>query len=63
MVYSLSGEDVTLAQTFPGKQYEASWFDPRTGSLQPIQHVSTSKGDVITKPDAQAWLLLFKPKY
>jgi hypothetical protein len=63
LVYSLSGEDVTLAQTLPGKDYEAEWFDPRTGLPQPIQNVSTSKGVAITKPDAGAWLLLFKPKY
>lgn len=62
LIYSLSGENITLAQTLPGKQYEALWFDPRTGSAQPIQNVSTTQNTVFTKPDAQPWLLLFKPK-
>jgi Family of unknown function (DUF6298)/Putative collagen-binding domain of a collagenase len=62
LIYSLSGESITLTQTLPGKQYEALWFDPRTGSEQPIQNLSTTQNTVFTKPDAQAWLLLFKPK-
>jgi hypothetical protein len=62
LIYSLSDENIILAQTLPGKQYEALWFDPRTGSVQPIQNVSITQNTVFTKPDAQAWLLLFKPK-
>jgi hypothetical protein len=62
LIYSLSGENITLAQTLPGKQYEALWFDPRTGSAQQIQNASTTQNTVFTKPDAQPWLLLFKPK-
>jgi hypothetical protein len=62
LIYSLSGENITLAQTLPGKQYEALWFDPRTGSAQQIQNVFTAQDTVFTKPDAQPWLLLFKPK-
>jgi hypothetical protein len=62
LIYSLSGENITLAQTLPGKQYEALWFDPRTGSTQQIQNASTTQNTVFTKPDAQPWLLLFKPK-
>jgi hypothetical protein len=62
LIYSLSGENITLAQALPGKQYEALWFDPRTGSVQQIQNVSISQNTVFTKPDTQPWLLLFKPK-
>jgi Family of unknown function (DUF6298)/Putative collagen-binding domain of a collagenase len=62
LIYSLSGEDVTLTQTLPAKHYEAMWFDPRTGSTQPIQNISITQNTVLTKPDAQAWLLLFNPK-
>ena len=62
LIYSLSGDSITLAQALPGKQYEALWFDPRTGSTQPIQNVTITQNTVFTKPDTQAWLLLFKPK-
>jgi hypothetical protein len=61
LIYSLSGENITLAQPLPGKQYEALWFDPRTGSVQQLQNISTAQNTVFTKPDAQSWLLLFKP--
>jgi Family of unknown function (DUF6298)/Putative collagen-binding domain of a collagenase len=62
LIYSLSGDDITLAQTLPGKQYEALWSDPRTGSIQQIQNAATTQNTVFKKPDAQPWLLLFKPK-
>jgi hypothetical protein len=62
LIYSLSGENITLTQTLPGKQYEGLWFDPRTGSAQQIQNLSTTQNTVFTKPDTQPWLLLFKPK-
>jgi hypothetical protein len=62
LIYSLSGEIITLAQALPGEQYEALWFDPRTGSIQQIQNASTAQNTVFAKPDAQAWLLLFQPK-
>jgi hypothetical protein len=63
LIYSPSGENITLAQTLPGKQYEALWFDPRTGSVQQLQSVSVTRNTVLAKPDDQAWLLLFRPKY
>jgi hypothetical protein len=62
LIYSLSGENITLARALPGKQYEALWFNPRNGSTQQIKNVSTMQNTVFTKPDAQSWLLLFKTK-
>jgi hypothetical protein len=62
LIYSLSGKNITLSQTLPAKQYEALWFDPRTGSTQQLQNVSSTQNTVFAKPDAQAWLLLFQPK-
>ena len=61
LIYSLSGSTIRLAQSLGQNNYQAIWFDPRTGKTQAIENQkSWNKGDVIRKPSDESWLLLLK---
>jgi hypothetical protein len=62
LFYSLSGTNITIAKALPAARYTAIWFDPRTGSAQPSQHVSGVASTVLEKPDTSDWLLLLTPE-
>jgi hypothetical protein len=61
LVYSLSGDDIAFARDLPAKEYNALWFDPRSGETQDARTVSGAAQTVVTKPDAREWLLLLAP--
>ena len=55
LVYSPAGATITLTQPLTGAR--AMWFNPRDGTTQP----ATLAGEIaITKPSAEAWLLLVR---
>jgi hypothetical protein len=58
LVYSLAGTAVKFAQALPREGYTGLWFDPQTGKTQPAEAVAP----VMTKPRAEAWLLLLRAK-
>jgi Family of unknown function (DUF6298)/Putative collagen-binding domain of a collagenase len=61
LIYSLSGNDITLMNALPAKTYKAMWFDPRTGATQDAKTAAGAAQTVLTKPDSRAWLLLLRP--
>jgi hypothetical protein len=62
VISSLSGNDISFARALPAKEYNATWFDPRTGTAQAPIMVSGAAHTVLSKPDAKEWLLLLQPK-
>lgn len=62
LIYSLSGDDITLASSLPAKAYKAMWFDPRTGTTQDAKEVAGVAQTALTKPDEREWLLLLTPR-
>ena len=57
LLYSLAGDSIELAKPLAGRGYTGLWFDPRTGSTQPLEG---AVGTAIRKPTADAWLLWLK---
>jgi hypothetical protein len=62
LIYSLSGDNITLAKALPATRYQALWFDPRSGKSTSSQPSTGGSGTVLTKPDPQPWLLLLRPE-
>ncbi|HEX8142416.1 MAG TPA: DUF6298 domain-containing protein [Pyrinomonadaceae bacterium] len=63
LIYSLSGPAITLARSLPRKEYDAIWFDPRTGKTRPLVAPTLwNKGAAIQKPSAEDWLLLARAR-
>jgi hypothetical protein len=62
LIYSLSGNEITVADALPAKRYKALWFDPRTGVARDAAFVAGSANAKWTKPDEREWLLLLLPQ-
>jgi hypothetical protein len=61
LLYSLTGASIRLSKALSQTSYHAIWFDPRTGAVKTAeQPVHAKAGDVITKPSAEAWLVLLR---
>jgi hypothetical protein len=53
----------TFHNLLPGKQYEKTWFDPRTGEYGETVIIETDENgqhEIGDKPDAGDWVLLMK---
>jgi hypothetical protein len=57
VIYSLSGDAITLSKPLPAANNKAMWFDPRTGA----ESAATADGLTWHKPDARTWVLLIEP--
>jgi Putative collagen-binding domain of a collagenase len=62
LIYSLSGDDITLARALPANQYKALWLNPRSGDEQEADAITGNEQTVLKKPDTKDWLLLLLPQ-
>src|SRR5262249_26179367 len=61
LIYTLAGPSIRVMKTLSEAQYQATWFDPRTGSIRDAESIITARaGDEIAKPTPEAWLLLLQ---
>ncbi len=61
LIYTLAGPSIRVMKTLSDAQYEATWFDPRTGSTRDAGATLTAlAGDEIAKPTSEPWLLLLR---
>ena len=60
LVYSRSGEQITLAKGLAHPSYRGLWFDPASGQTREGSEISGKAGTSITKPDGKGWLLLLR---
>jgi len=62
LVFSLGGGSVTIdLGDAAGQQFQAQWFDPRSGELSPAG-VATGGGTVsFTSPNGHCWALWLSP--
>jgi Family of unknown function (DUF6298)/Putative collagen-binding domain of a collagenase len=63
LIYSLSGDEITLAKALPATSYKAMWFDPHTGTTKDAAAVSGTARATLTKPDSREWLLFLTPQH
>jgi Family of unknown function (DUF6298)/Putative collagen-binding domain of a collagenase len=63
LIYSLSGDNISLTSALPTTRYKAVWLDPRTGLTQDEKTMLGSAKTVVSKPDARDWLLLLQPAH
>ena len=63
LLYSLTGDAITLAAPLKQAAYTALWFDPRTGATRPFDGpIAHTAGAKLPKPTAEAWLLLLRTR-
>src|ERR1700733_12848276 len=60
LIYSRSGEQITLANGLAHAAYEELWFDPVSGQGREGSRISVQAGTNISKPDSKPWLLLLR---
>nr|WP_255709862.1 DUF6298 domain-containing protein [Pontibacter harenae] len=61
LLSSLPGQEMTLSQKLPKKNFTGLWFNPETGNTHSAElPKSLKKGTTIQKPTAEHWLLLIK---
>ena len=54
LLYSLTGQTITLLRALPQNVYTGLWFDPRSGNTRPLEGaVSTAAGAAIQKPTSE----------
>jgi hypothetical protein len=63
LIYSLSGDDISLANSLPAANYKAMWFDPHSGTTKDAGMIAGASPAALTKPDNHEWLLLLTPQH
>ena len=63
LIYSLSGDDITLSNSLPAANYKAMWFDPHTGNVRDADSIAGTSRAALTKPDSHEWLLVLTPQH
>jgi len=61
LIYSRSGEHITLVKGLVHSAYEELWFDPVSGQVREGSRILVQAGTNIPKPDSKPWLLLLRP--
>jgi hypothetical protein len=61
LIYSRSGEQITLVKGLVHSAYEELWFDPVSGQVREGSRILVQAGTNIPKPDSKPWLLLLRP--
>jgi hypothetical protein len=60
LIYSPSGDEITLNQPLPASTYSAIWFDPETGEARAPEPASGAAHTIFKKPSTHNWLLLLR---